>query len=369
MFEIILQLHGSKGSSTTVSSYQPTEAEERLQEISADYAEAVAPNALWLNEVAADLLADSLGTVQVDYDDLLSSAQNYTSNAQEGVSSLTTGELPSAYQEAMEASIASGVENTLGSAISDLASRGVLSSSVANTSIDTISDSVADSMASSYLSNIETLNSLYGQEASLASNQITNAAAAQEAAQTPALNLWNASLGLGSTGTSTLSALSGTGSTTTTSSSGSGVLSSFLSGLTSNCFAENTKIRTPSGTKYIRHIVAGDKVISYNTETGIDETVIVQAVMTPHYADVYTVACKDDDGVSRFVSVNLDQCFLTADGEFAPVSTLKIGAELKNVGKITAIMYSGNRKIYDIRLPEPNVFYANDFVAEGGTAW
>lgn len=365
-FQINIQLH-KKSSNTTVSSYEPTEAEERLQETAADYAEAVSPNALWLNEVAADLLEDSLGTVQVDYDNLLSTAQNYTSEAQEGVSSLTSGELPSAYQEAMEASISSGVENTLGSTLSDLASRGVLSSSVANTSINEISDSVADTMAENYLNSIDTLNSLYGQEASLAANQITNAAAAQEAAQTPALNLWNASLGLNSSTTSALSSLSGTGTTTTTTSGGSS--SGLLSGLLYNCFTEDTKITTPDGKKYIRHIEAGDEVTAYNPETGEEETVTVEAVMEPHYDEVYNVVCKDSDGVSRFVSVNLDQTMLDEDGEFQQVATMRIGTKLKNVGTVTAIAYSGNRKVYDIRLPEPNVFYANDFIVEGGNDW
>lgn len=72
-----LQRFGGKGGSTTnVQSYQPSEYELELQKASADYANAVAPNALWLNNEARKVLQDSLGTVQVDYDTLNKQAQD-----------------------------------------------------------------------------------------------------------------------------------------------------------------------------------------------------------------------------------------------------------------------------------------------------
>lgn len=72
-----LQLFGGKGGSTTnVQSYQPSAYELQLQKATADYADAVSPNALWLNNVARGVLQDSLGTVQVDYDALNKQAQD-----------------------------------------------------------------------------------------------------------------------------------------------------------------------------------------------------------------------------------------------------------------------------------------------------
>lgn len=68
-FKIDLQLFGGGGGSTT-QTYEPSEYELQLQKSQADYADAVAPNALWLNNIARDVLADSLGTIQVDYDAL-----------------------------------------------------------------------------------------------------------------------------------------------------------------------------------------------------------------------------------------------------------------------------------------------------------
>ena len=60
---------------------------------------------------------------------------------------------------------------------------------------------------------------------------ITTAAAAQEAAQQPAINLWNASIGLNGTTTGALSAAAGKGTTTTTQSGGGGLLSGLFGGL------------------------------------------------------------------------------------------------------------------------------------------
>ena len=245
------------GSSTTVQSYKPTEQEIRLQKAAADYSEAIAPNALWLNGVARGLLQDSLGTIQVDYNQLLNNANQQTSAAQQGVANLTQGILPSAYQQNMENAIRSGVNNTMGSTLNNLGARGILNSSVTNTAMNDISKNAADTMAQQYQSNIGTLNGLYGQQASLAGQNITTSAAAQQAAQQPALNLWNASLGLNSGGTlGALDAMKGTGTTTSTTTQGGGSgWGSFLGGALNlgasaiACFVGETPVETAKGTK------------------------------------------------------------------------------------------------------------------------
>lgn len=79
-FTFDLQMFGGKGGSTTnVQSYQPSEYELQLQKASANYADAVSPNAKWLNDVARGVLQNSLGTMQVNYDELKNQAreQNY----------------------------------------------------------------------------------------------------------------------------------------------------------------------------------------------------------------------------------------------------------------------------------------------------
>lgn len=377
MWVIDIELHKKGGSSTTVQSYKPTEQEIRLQKQAADYSEAVAPNALWLNNVAKGLLEDSLGTVQVDYNKLLGNAQGQIGNAQQGVADLTQGKLPAPFQENMENSIKSGVQNSVGNIVNSLGSRGVLSSSVTNNALQGVNDAAANAMASQYQNNIGTLNGLYGQQASMAGQQITTAAGAQEAAQSPALNLWNASLGLNSGGTlGALSVMGGQGTTTSTqkTSGGGGLFGGILTGLAGNaglfggaCFTEETPIKTPNGDKLIRHIKVGDKVLAYDAvqNKDIEETVV--ETMEPHYSEVYVVVCDDGKGGQRYVNTTLTQPLMTDDGDFIEVGVLRIGQQLKNAGKVKSIMFSGERKVYDLKVAGVNTYYAKGFIAKGAT--
>lgn len=373
----IVKVNYKKGSSsTTVQSYNPTAQEIRLQEQAANYSEAIAPNALWLNNVARDVLQDSLGTIQVDYNQLAKDATNQITAAQQGVAGLTQGELPTAYQQNMEASVQRGLENTMGNAISNLGARGVLSSSVTNNAMNDISKNVSDTMAEQYQNNISMLNGLYGQQASLAGQNIATNAAAQEAAQQPALNLWNASLGLNSGGTlGALSAIGNQGTTTSTqkTSGGGGLFGGLFNGaagaaISAYCFTDDTKIKTPDGEKYIRHIHKDDKVFSYN-DNGVDTIEDVIETLEPKYAMTYAVICSDNKAKKNVVYTTLSQPLLTEDGEFIEVSVMRIGTKLKNVGKVLGIVESGERKIYDLKLTGSNTYYANNFVAKGGTEW
>ena len=363
------------GSSTTVQSYKPTEQEIRLQKAAADYSEAIAPNALWLNGVARGLLQDSLGTIQVDYNQLLNNANQQTSAAQQGVANLTQGILPSAYQQNMENAIRSGVNNTMGSTLNNLGARGILNSSVTNTAMNDISKNAADTMAQQYQSNIGTLNGLYGQQASLAGQNITTSAAAQQAAQQPALNLWNASLGLNSGGTlGALDAMKGTGTTTSTTTQGGGSgWGSFLGGALNlgasaiACFVGETPVETAKGTKAIREIVSGDKVLAYDHVRDKKQVEEVVEFMEPLDSEVYMVICQDEDGNMRNVITTLTQPLMKADGTWRDVAMLRIGDNLKNVGKVKGIVFNGNRKVYDMKLTGVNTYCANGFVAKGAT--
>lgn len=233
MFKFDLQLFGGGGGDTTVNNtttYTPTEYELQLQKAEADYANAVAPNALYLNNTARNVLQNSLGTVQVDFNGLNNTAQNQITSAQNGYTQLANGQLPSSYLQNMTDVVQSGVQNSYGQLLNNSANNGVLNSSVTSQGLRDISDSVADTMAQNYTNNISTLSGIYGNQLNGATAGITTAAAAQEAAQTPALNLWNASLGLNGSTTSALAAAAGKG-TTTSSSTQSGRSGGFLSGL------------------------------------------------------------------------------------------------------------------------------------------
>lgn len=234
MWKLILQLHKKGGSQTTVQSYKPTEQEIRLQKQAADYSEAVAPNALNLNNTAAKLLWDSLGSTKVDFTNLNNNAQQQINNANSTVQGLIRGELPSAYQQNMENSIKSGMQRSMGGLLTDLGNRGVINSSVMNKGVQGINDAAASAMSDAYTHNLGLLSQLAGQQTDQATSGITAGAAAQEAAQQPALNLWNASLGLNSGGTlGALNAVSGKGTVTSKQSTSGGGLGGLFGGIVS----------------------------------------------------------------------------------------------------------------------------------------
>lgn len=204
-FIMDLQLFGGgKGGSTTtnVQSYTPTAEEVRLQKQTADYSEAVAPNALALNNYAMNLLKDSLGTVQVDYNTLNKNAQNQIANAMgnmaglagsnnaattaanntlgdisnqsgelagrlsSGYGSLAEGNIPSAYQSAMEKSISSALDNTIGKTMNSLGNRGVINSSVTSETLNDIQKNAANTVAQQYQQNINQSADLLGRQGS-----------------------------------------------------------------------------------------------------------------------------------------------------------------------------------------------------------
>ena len=446
-FTFGLQLFGGSSSTTNTSTYTPSEYELELQKQQADYSKAVAPNALSLNNTAMNLLKDSLGTVQVDYNGMNKTAQNQIANATNNMSNLASsnntatttangslgnmlgqyaslgssatsqlgnlanGLLPEAYQQNMEKSISSGVNNTVGKAINSLGTRGVINSSVTNGAMNDIEKNVSDTMAQQYSNNLNNVASLVnqqynvgtdslGRQANLtqqmlsntqnnnsqnsglysnlinsATTPITTAAAAQEAAQTPAGNLWNYSLGLNGATTGALSAAAGKGTTTQaqTTSGGGGFFGNLLGGALGGaatgyaqgaasgifCFPAGTKIKmADGGKKSIEQVHTGDSVM-----TGSGTPGKVVKTMDPHYSDVYSIIATDGH-----TTCTLTQPFMQTDGTYVAVDDMLIGTDLKGVGKVHSIMYSGALKVYDMQVDGDNSYIADGFVAQGGSS-
>lgn len=356
------------GGNTTVQSYQPTEEEKALIREELGYAQAVKPNALKLNDVAGNILYNNLGATQVDYNKLMNNALDQIQWSQNGIKGLTQGQIPAAYQQNMEDSIKAGVQNSMGSLLGDLGARGVVNSSVMDTGLKGISDSAANAMTQNWNNTISQLQSLYGTQIDAAGQPIANAAAAQEAAQQPALNLWNASLGLNGATTGALSGIGGKGTTTsTTSGGGGGLFGGLLTGASMFfCFAPETKVRKADGKEVaIEDIVVGDKVICPH-EDGTETTETVLQVMEPHYADCWNFICKDGND-THTVSATLTQPVLTADGKFIEAGNLTLGSELKGRGKVINMVYSGERKVRDLLVSGENNYYADGFIAKGGS--
>ena len=350
-----------KKSSTTVHGYTPTAEEKRLMEQASAYAEAVAPNALALNNIAADLLYGSYGTVQADFDKMNQNAQAEISQAQQGIADLTQGNLPTAYTENIQNALSRGVENSVGTMLQSLADRGVLNSSVTNSALQGISSATANAMADTYNQNIGTLANLYNAQIGNAAQNMTVSGAAQELAQKPALALWQASTGLNNANTSALSALSNTGENTTTTPT-SGLLGGVLTGAASGlfCFTGDTLITTPTGDKPIRHIKRGDTILTAQDD-GTLAPAEVLACLEPHDSETYTVLTE-----GHHVHTTLSQPLLLADGTEKLVGDLTIGDDLARTGKVTGIIHSGRRKVYDLAVSGTNRYLANGFVAKGG---
>ena len=220
-----------KGNVSSTTTYQMSPEERALLTKQMGYLDEIYPSMIKLNTSAGNLLWDSFGDVQADYSKLNQDAQNQIAQAQQGVGNLIKGELPQEYKDNMTAAVQSGVQGSVGNLLNGLGGRGILNSSVTQKGMSDIEKNVSDTMAQQYNNNINTLSGLYGQQVSNATQPITTTAAAQEAAQQPALNLWQASLGLNSAGTGTLSSIAGKyGTTTTNQSGGGGGLGSILGG-------------------------------------------------------------------------------------------------------------------------------------------
>lgn len=206
---------------------------------------------------------------------------------------------------------------------------------------------------------------LYSNLINSAATPITTAAAAQEAAISPAQNLWSSSLGLNGASLGALNAASGKGTTTSTqtmSGGGGGFFSGLLGGVGSYlgaaCFPAGTKISMADGTeKDIEFIDTGDVVA---TDSG-DEAIVVE-VMKPHTNEVYEITCENGS-----VRTTATQPLMMADGEnYIFAGDLTEGVELRRAGEVKDVRYLGNMKVYDFKTSGDNQYIADGFVAMGG---
>ena len=352
------------GSTTTVQSYQPTAEEKRLWKLQGDYEEAVMPNALELNAKAKNLLENSIGETQVDYKSLLNQAQGIQNTANAGYQALANGQLPQSYQDNINQAVTRQVNGSMGNLLQNLGSNGVLNSSVTSQGIQGINQAAANTAADMYNQDISQLADIYGNMSNMAGANISLGAAAQEAAQQPAINLWNTSIGLDGTNLGAISAMGGKGTSTSTqrTSGGSGIWGGILGGLASNsglfCFTGDTLIKTPNGDKPLKRIRKGDIITTPNGDEKVTD------VMTPHYARVYAICT--DESENKCINLTSTQPMLMEDGNWKTLEEMRIGERFKDRGKIVLLVESGDRLVYDIKVPS-GMYYANGFIAKAGT--
>lgn len=377
---------GGGGSSTTVESYTPTAEEKRLWTLEADYQEGAMPYMLDLLQTSQQLKnANNYGTIGADFGALNANATNQIAAAQSGVANLANGVLPTAYTDNMQSVLNNSVKTAMGSSLNNLAANGVLNSSITQNAMNDISKNATNTMAENYLNNISALNGLYGQMDSMAGDQITSTAAAQEAALSPMLSILAASQGGSANNTSAIGALKGTGTTTSTQNyqnNGTNLFGSLLgagAAYAGNyygaraCFSGETIVAVPSGAKVaIRDINVGDEVITYGN--GGDEQSVGKVLEKMEAHNIRTVLIdleiQDGDKVyTDYIITTPEQSFVDLNGELVKVKDLEENDKLLgNCGetvRIIGIKITGHTTVYDIKVEGDNLYGAGCLIANG----
>lgn len=387
MWKLKIQLHSGGGSSTTVQSYTPTAEEKRLWTLQGNYEEEAMPYMIDLLQTSQQLKnANNYGTIGADFGALNSNALNLINTAQSGVTDLTNGILNQNYLDNMQQVMTNTANTAVGGLLNNLGARGVINSSVATQGINDISKNVTNTMAENYTNNISTLNGLYGQLDSMAGDQITSTAAAQEAALSPMLSILNASQGGSANNTSAIGALKGTGTTTSTqTTSNSGLLGGLLgagasfagnyyNGYATACFSGDTVIGVP-GDKVvnIRDINVGDSVITYNSND--DEHSVGKVLRKEETRGVNTILIDleiqgtDNDVYTDYVITTPEQSFVDLNGELVKVKDLKEGDKLLGSSgdtvKVLGLENAGQTTVYDLEVTGDNLYTAGCLIANG----
>jgi hypothetical protein len=335
---------------------------------------------------------------------------------------LVNGVLPSQYAANRQAALNADLKGTMGSAINNLASRGVINSGVGNKAMDDISQSASDTLAKRYADDLQLQASLLGQDRAntrenydvamnTANNDYSNRTNnygsvmqnyakyindASGAASTWFNNVTNkdndvmnnaissqaASLNVPSQMLSYASQLSqptsnlyntmysgrmGTGSTTTSHDDGGAGMWSAVGGLGAAaimCFHGNTLVTTPKGYKAIRNVQVGDEVLSVHEGEIVPKK--VTAVIGPTRQAIIDVYFENGTvwhttkGQRYFDGTHFG--YVEHEGEPALVYN-------GNKTHILEVRESGKTAmVYDLTLEGfagENVFFANDVAAEG----
>ena len=145
-----------KGGSTTINKpADPTPQETRLQNIQASFAEQSAPNAMKLQNTAANMLFSNPGIVPVDYTNMGNQAVAGAQQLQQQAQANGRGEIPQAFLDNQQKVINNQLQGTMGNAVNSLMQRGVLGdSSPTRGSFYDIGRGVSDAVTNNFNNNI-----------------------------------------------------------------------------------------------------------------------------------------------------------------------------------------------------------------------
>ena len=318
-----------------------------------------------LNKANSSL--DSVPTV--DWNSMLDNYNKSMADVTSGYTDLANGELPSVYAAARQKALNSDLTGTVGSAISSLANRGIVNSSITGSALNNISQNAANTLAKNYTADLETASGLLGNRANAASNILTNNATAQAAAYTPASTLFGYASQLATPAQNMYNTMysgrMGAGSTSTEQTSNDGGSNTWgaigsLGGAAIMCFTADTLVTTPDGYKAIKDIAVGDEVLSM--EFGKVVAKKVKMVNPPHWMPI--VNLRFDNGTVWHTTASQRYydgkhfSYIDYPGE----AVVFHGRPTKTIG----LSYADRTElVYDFAVDGTNVFFANDVAAEG----
>lgn len=367
-------------------------------------------NTRYANQLGAsvDAMNNGAGQLANEYNGALLKNQN-------AMDSITNGQLPTAYADARRQALNNDLQATVGNAVSGLASRGIVNSSITDSTLNDISKNASNTLAAQYandlnqaaalnsqafnnslsgigakmglwgntynnqqngivnqanllnqgytnqMNNAGTSAGLIGQREGLAQNPINTGATTQSASTQPAKDYYSMSQLNNADQEDLLNrymtlryGLAQPAQTMVKQGNG-GFLGGLMKGF---CFVAGTEIATPEGGKAIETFVNGDKVITIGA---------VNDVIELH--DMGEKETHRLETVSFGVTTTATEKFLTSEG-------LKLASELV-VGEtvvmtvngyepVTISKATGNTEhVYELQCTGDNLFYANGIMAEG----
>lgn len=378
-------------------------------QVSTAGAQNLTDNTKYANQLAAsvDNMNNTASQLANEYSGALLQNQN-------AMNAITSGQLPTAYQEARQKALNNDLESTLGSAVSGLASRGIINSSQADSAINNISKNASNTLAAQYaqdlnqaaglntqalnnnlsgigakmglwgntynnqqngivnqanlmnqgytnqMSNAGTAAGLVGQREGLAQNPINTGATTQEAAIQPAKDYYSMAQLNNSDQEDLLNrymtlryGLASPVQTTVRQGSG-GFFGGFMKGF---CFVAGTEIATPEGGKAIETFNTGDTVISIDAVNDVIE------MHDMGEQETFILATTDCE-----VTTTASEKVLTVDG-LKLVEMLEIDEPIMTVHGYQAVTRceptGKTEHVFELQCTGDNLFYANGIMAEG----
>lgn len=263
MFNFDLQRFGS----TTVSNSYPvngatqlTETGKEIEEINRDYLRVLSP----ILQNLANTGGAQVGTsITPDYNSMYGSGLNQINQANSNISSLASGQLPSAYQANMKLAVQDAL-SPYGTSFNNMANNGIINSSVGKQWATDASTAGNNAAINAYNTNMHSALGLNQAAVSSAANPYNYAAGFQSAASSNAKDLLSLATGtyqpVGSTFSDYLKAGTGQQSSSSTTDN-SGIWGALGTGAgLAFCFPADTPIATPDGDRPIQDVQVGDIV-------------------------------------------------------------------------------------------------------------